>query len=167
MPQNETRSLKRYAGLIGAIVLCQGVGGLGTIWTTDGVKNWYPKLEKPSFNPPSWAFGPVWTLLYAMMGASAWLTWRKGGEERTMRALQLFSVQMLLNMLWSFIFFRLRSPRWAFVEIVVLWLAIVMTLVAIWRVSRIAGLLFLPYLLWTSFALLLNARIWRLNPDQH
>ena len=166
MPQNEAPSLKRYGGLIGAIALCEGAGGLGALWTADGVKSWYPQLEKPSFNPPSWVFGPVWTLLYALMGASAWLVWRTGDDERSARALRLFSIQLLLNTLWSFIFFRLRSPRWAFAEIVVLWLAIVMTLVAIWKVSRIAGLLFLPYLLWTSFALLLNFRIWRLNPEQ-
>jgi len=158
--------LKDYGGLIGAIALCEAAGGLGAIWTSKGVREWYPALEKPSFNPPSWLFGPVWSMLYALMGASAWLTWRDGTARGAQSALRLFSIQLVLNTLWSFIFFRLRSPRWAFLEIIVLWAAIVMTLLSIWKISRLAGILFLPYLLWTSFAVLLNFRLWRLNPEQ-
>ena len=158
--------LKEYAGLIGAVALCEAAGGLGAIWTAKGVREWYPTLEKPSFNPPNWLFGPVWSVLYALMGASAWLSWRHGKAGETQTALSLFSIQLALNTLWSFIFFRLRSPRWAFFEIVVLWSAIALTLVAVWKISRLAGILFLPYLLWTGFAMLLNFRIWRLNPEQ-
>jgi benzodiazapine receptor len=162
------KKLGKYGGLLGSIVVCQAVGGLGGIWTAKDVREWYPTLEKPSFNPPNWLFGPVWSLLYALMGASAWLTWRHADERAVKHAaLQLFSIQFALNSLWSFIFFRLHSPRWAFFEIVMLWGAIGMTLVAIWKINRLAGMLFLPYLLWTSFAVLLNFRIWRLNPEQH
>jgi translocator protein len=166
MSSQSLKKLGKYGGLLGSIAACQAVGGLGGIWTAKGVREWYPTLEKPSFNPPNWLFAPVWSLLYALMGASAWLTWRHGNEREAKTAIRLFSIQLALNTLWSFVFFRLRSPRWASLEIVVLWGAIAMTLVAIWKISRLAGILFLPYLLWTSFAVLLNFRLWRLNPEQ-
>ena len=161
------KTLAKFGGLLGSIAVCQAVGGAGEIWTAKGVREWYPTLEKPSFNPPNWLFGPVWSLLYGIMGVSAWLTWRHGDERSRKHAFQLFSIQLALNSLWSFIFFRLHSPRWAFFEIVLLWGAIVLTLFALLKVNRLAGILFIPYLLWTSFAVLLNFRIWRLNSEQH
>ncbi len=160
----ETATLRDLRRLSTAVVLCVGAGGVGGIATARSVKTWYPTLKKPPFNPPSGIFGPVWTLLYLMMSVSLWLTWRKKSEDAQIDpALRLFALQLILNVLWSFIFFRLRSPRGAFVEIVILWVAIVLTIRAMAQVSRVAALLMLPYLLWVSFASVLNLAIWRLN----
>ena len=140
------------------------VGGLSGFATSRGVVTWYPTLAKPSFNPPSWVFGPVWTMLYILMGIAAFLVWRKGLATAGVRsALSLFGVQLALNGLWSFLFFGLHSPGWALAEIVVLWLAIVATLVAFWRLTTAAGWLLAPYLAWVSFAAVLNGSIWALN----
>lgn len=140
------------------------VGGLSGFATSRGVETWYPTLVKPSFNPPSWVFGPVWTMLYLMMGIAAFLVWRKGLETAGVQgALSLFVVQLALNGLWSILFFGLQSPGWALAEIVVLWLAIVATLVAFWRLTAAAGWLLAPYLAWVSFAAVLNGSIWVLN----
>jgi tryptophan-rich sensory protein len=118
----------------------------------------------PAFNPPSGIFAPVWTLLYALMGVALSLTWRRRPlDARAAPALRLFTLQLLLNALWSVIFFGLKSPRSAFIEIVVLWAAIILTIRAMYRVSRLGAVLLLPYLLWVSFAGLLNLAIWRLN----
>ncbi len=157
------RNLRELGKVLAAIAVCQGAGGLGAIATKDGLKTWYPRLEKPSFNPPGWVFGPVWTILYAMMGVSGWLLWRRREDEAAQQPGALFGLQLILNTLWSFIFFKWRSPGWAFLEIIVLWAAILMTIRAAWRVDSVAGALLIPYLLWTSFALVLNGRIWQLN----
>ena len=128
------------------------------------VTTWYPTLKKPSFTPPSWVFGPVWTTLYLLMGVSLYLIRTRGTAAGAPGvAGKLFMLQLLLNALWSFIFFGLRSPGWALVEIVGLWAALMLTIRAVARVSRPAAVLLVPYLLWTSFALVLNAAIWRLN----
>ena len=150
--------------LIGSVLLCEAAGGIGSIFTRDSVEDWYPKLEKPSFTPPGWIFGPVWTLLFALMGISLYVVSQQreeGGAPRTSHV--LFGIQLVLNVLWSYLFFGRRSPGWALVEIVFLWAAIAATTGAFWRVSRTAALLLLPYLLWTSFAALLNYEIWCLN----
>jgi benzodiazapine receptor len=151
--------------LIGWVLLCEAAGGIGSIFTRDSLKDWYPTLEKPSFTPPSWVFGPVWTLLYALMGASLYMAGRQrvddGSVVQVSRA--LFGIQLVLNVLWSYVFFKRRSPGWAVVEIGFLWAAIVATTLAFSKISRMAALLLLPYLLWTSFAAALNYRIWRLN----
>ena len=157
------RNLRELGEVLAAIAVCQSAGGLGAIATSDGMKTWYPRLEKPSFNPPGWVFGPVWTTLYAMMGVSGWLLWRRRDDHAAHRAGTRFAVQLMLNTLWSFIFFKWRSPGWAFLEIIALWAAIALTIRAAWRVSPLAGALLIPYLLWTSFALVLNGRIWQLN----
>lgn len=157
------KSLRELGELLAAIAICESAGGIGAIATREGTKTWYPTLKKPSFNPPSQVFAPVWTILYAMMGASTWLLWRRRDDERTALAGKLFALQLILNTLWSFIFFKWRSPGWAFLEIIVLWAAIVLTIRAAWKVSPLAGALLLPYLAWTSFAMLLNGRIWQLN----
>jgi translocator protein len=120
-------------------------------------------LEKPAFNPPSWVFGPVWTVLYAMMAVAAWLVWREAGFGGATAALSLFFVQLALNLAWSGIFFGLRQPGWALVEIAVLWAAILATMILFFRHSTLAGWLLVPYLLWVSFASVLNAALWRLN----
>jgi tryptophan-rich sensory protein len=140
------------------------VAGLSGFATAGGVQDWYPSLTKPSFNPPSWVFGPVWTLLYIMMGVAAYLVWGKGWESEAVRwALGLFALQLILNGLWSILFFGLRSPGLAFGEILLLWVAIAATLVLFWRVTVPAGLLLIPYLAWVTFAAVLNGSIWILN----
>jgi len=140
------------------------VGGLSGFATARGVQEWYPSLTKPPFNPPSWVFGPVWTLLYVMMGVAAYLVWQKGWESETVRvALALFLVQLILNGLWSVLFFGMQSPALAFAEILLLWVAIAGTIVWFWRVSPTAGILLLPYIAWVSFAAVLNGSLWYLN----
>jgi translocator protein len=124
---------------------------------------WFAELQKPAWNPPSWVFGPVWTVLYLMMGIAAWLVWLKGGIRAQLSPLLLFLLQLLLNGLWSWIFFGLQRPGLALIDIVALWILIGLTTVAFWRTRRAAGLLFIPYWLWVTFATALNFEIWRLN----
>jgi tryptophan-rich sensory protein len=140
------------------------VGGLSGFATSSGVETWFPTLVKPAFNPPSWVFGPVWTVLYVLMGVAAFLVWKKGTETEGVRAaLTLFAVQLALNGLWSILFFGMQSPGLAFMEIIVLWLAIAATIGTFWRVTQPAAWLLLPYLAWVSFAAVLNGSIWMLN----
>jgi tryptophan-rich sensory protein len=140
------------------------VGGLSGFATARGVREWYPSLSKPPFNPLSWVFGPVWTLLYVMMGVACYLAWQKGWDNEVVRiALVLFLVQLTLNGLWSILFFGMQSPGLASAEILVLWLFIAATIVCFWRVSPVAGILMLPYQAWVSFAAVLNASLWILN----
>jgi benzodiazapine receptor len=124
---------------------------------------WYASLAKPSFNPPDAVFAPVWTALYLMMGVAAWLVWRKSGFSGATVALSLFIVQLVLNALWSYLFFGAQKPMVAFFEIIVLWVVILMTLVSFWKVLPLAGALFVPYLCWVTFASVLNLELWRLN----
>ncbi len=160
-----TKAKHSIPKFVGSVLLCEAAGGIGSIFTRDSLEDWYPNLEKPSFTPPSWVFGPVWTLLYALMGGSLYVASRQRGASgdvvRTSRV--LFGIQLVLNVLWSYVFFGRRSPGWAAVEIAFLWGAIVATTLAFWRISKTAALLLLPYLLWTSFAVLLTYEIWRLN----
>ena len=124
---------------------------------------WYAQLKKPSWNPPSWIFAPVWTALYTMMAVAAWLVWRRGGFAARRAALGLFLLQLLCNGLWSWLFFGLHRPALALVDIASLWLALLATTVVFWRVRLVAGLLLVPYLAWVSFASALNFALWRLN----
>ena len=148
--------------LVGSVLLCETAGVVGSVFTRDSLRDWYPTLQKPSFTPPDWVFGTVWTVLYAMMGVSLYLASRQREEVET-AARGLFAVQLMLNTLWTYIFFGRRSPGWALVEISLLWVAIASTTLSFFRVSRTAALLLLPYLLWTSFAAVLNYSVWRLN----
>jgi tryptophan-rich sensory protein len=124
---------------------------------------WYASLAKPSWNPPSSVFAPVWTTLYVLMGVAAWLVWREVGFSGARLALSLFIIQLVLNALWSYLFFGLQRPMIAFIEIIVLWCAILATLVSFWKVRPAAGALLIPYLCWVSFASALNYQLWRLN----
>ena len=124
---------------------------------------WYASLAKPAWNPPSAVFAPVWTLLYAMMGVAAWLVWRQMGFRGAALPLSLFLVQLVLNALWSYLFFGLHRPDLALLDIVTLWVTILVVLVLFWRVSVPAGILLLPYLCWVGFASFLNFTLWRLN----
>ncbi|NNG03974.1 MAG: tryptophan-rich sensory protein [Inquilinus sp.] len=149
--------------LAGFLLACLAVSLLGGLVTATSVGTWYPTLAKPPFNPPAWLFGPVWTALYAMMAVAGWRVWRRAGFVVGRRPLIAFAVQLLLNLGWSAIFFGLRWPGGALVEIVLLLAAVAATMVLFWRIDRWAGWLFLPYLGWTAFAALLNASIWWLN----
>jgi len=152
-----------WAGLVVLLGVCFAVAWAGSAATTPKISVWYAGLAKPAWNPPNWVFGPVWLVLYCCMAVAAWLVWRPGGFAAAWRPLTWFGVQLALNGLWSWIFFGLESPGWAFVELALLWTAIAVTTVEFWRRSPVAGVLFLPYLAWATFAGLLNFTIWRLN----
>ncbi len=150
-------------GLIVLLTLCYAVAGIGGLATTPNIPTWYVDLAKPSWTPPGWVFGPVWSVLYFAMAVAAWLVWRQAGLAGAVAPMTLFGVQLLLNAMWSWLFFGLRNPGAAAVEIVLLWMAIAATMTAFWRRSVVAGILFVPYLVWVSFAVALNLAIWRLN----
>lgn len=150
-------------GLLRSLLLPAIAASIGGTVTSSSVKSWYPTLNKPSFDPPSAIFGPVWTTLYLMMGVADHIVSQQGDTEEVHRARTTYRIQLGLNTLWSVLFFGRRSPISGLVEIVFLWTAIVMTVIAFARISRLAALLLTPYLLWTSFAVILNASIWRLN----
>jgi len=155
--------LTKSIGLVVCLLVTFAAAALGSIATGTSVGQWYQSLTKPSLTPPDWVFGPVWTALYIMMAVAAWLLWQKKGFYHVRWPLALFLLQLALNTLWSVIFFGLRSPALAAIEIVVLWLAIAATLVAFWRHSVVAALLLLPYLAWVTFAALLNFQFAWLN----
>jgi len=149
--------------LIIACILCLSVGWIGSFFT-DSASGWYQNLNKPFFNPPGWVFAPVWTALYIIMGVSVFLIWQKGLSERKVKiALIFFIVQLLLNAIWTPLFFGLESPFAAFVDIVFLWLAILITIVLFFKLSRAAAFLLIPYILWVTFAAVLNFSIWIMN----
>lgn len=145
--------------LVIAIALCLAAGAAGALMTRPQLAGWYRGLAKPRWNPPDSLFGPVWTALYVMMAIAAWLVWRTGETWR----LVPFAVQLALNLGWSGLFFALRRPGLAAVELVLLWLSIAITLVVFAPVSAAAATLLVPYLAWVSFAGALNLRIWALN----
>ena len=146
------------------VVIAQAAGGIGGFFTSSKIPTWYATLVKPSWNPPSWLFGPVWTTLYLMMGVASAMVWQRRGQSPIAQtALVVYGVQLVLNVLWSFLFFGAQSPAFAFVCIVALWFAILLTIVLFWRVNHTAALLLVPYILWVSFASVLNFTIWRLN----
>lgn len=154
-----------FLRLAACILVCQAAGAIGSFFTVTGLDSWYTSLAKPSFNPPGWVFGPVWTTLYTLMGIAAWLVWRRGdlSSPPVRNALFIFAVQLALNTLWSVLFFGLKSPLLALVDIVALMAAILATIVAFRPVSPAAAWLLTPYLAWVAFAAILNAVIWRLN----
>ncbi|MBN2078812.1 MAG: tryptophan-rich sensory protein [Spirochaetes bacterium] len=158
---------KRVRDIV-ALIICLAIpflaGAMGGFFTAPAIPTWYADLAKPAFNPPGWVFGPAWSALYAMMGVALYLVWRRGLKQPGVkRSAIFFAAQMALNAAWPFLFFGLRNPGIALVEIVILWVMILLTLLAFLRVSRTAGLLLVPYLAWVSFAAVLNFAIWRLN----
>jgi len=155
--------LRGAAAAAAFVAACFVVAGMGSAFTTTGPGAWYATLQKPAFTPPGWLFGPVWTCLYLCMGLAAWLVWRKAGFRRGALPIGLFAAQLVLNAAWTPLFFGLQNPGAAFADIVALWLAIVLTTWAFFKVSRTAGWLMAPYLAWVSFAAVLNLSIWRLN----
>jgi tryptophan-rich sensory protein len=146
------------------IIVSQAAGIVGAVFTSPAIPNWYASLNKPSFNPPGWIFGPVWTILYTMMGLAAWLVWQKWGESSVAKAaVILFFVHLVFNTLWSILFFGLQNPMLAFIEILFLWGMILALIILFYQVDKRAAYLMIPYILWVSFAAVLNFSIWRLN----
>jgi tryptophan-rich sensory protein len=140
-------------------------GGIGSAFTASAIPTWYATLNKPSFSPPNWLFAPVWTLLYIMMGFAAALVWQKGLQNPRVRtALVIFLAQLILNMVWSVLFFGLRSPLYGFMDILFLWAMILVTIAQFSKVSTLAAALLIPYILWVTFASGLNLGIFLLNP---
>ncbi|MDD5152219.1 MAG: tryptophan-rich sensory protein [Flavobacterium sp.] len=151
--------------ILAVVVTCLVIGYFSGMVTRSAIVTWYPTLVKPSFNPPNWIFAPVWSMLYVMMGVAAGLVWNRidFDKEVIKKALILFAIQLALNALWSYLFFGLKNPMLAGIEIVLLWLMIFETYTQFVKINKIAGYLFIPYLLWVSFAMVLNGSIWWLN----
>ncbi|MFA5049969.1 MAG: TspO/MBR family protein [Candidatus Micrarchaeia archaeon] len=147
--------------LIIAILICQLAGIIGSIFTFDSVSLWYPTLVKPSFTPPSWVFAPVWITLYTLMGIS--LYWIYNSKLKDKKAFYVFGGQLILNALWSIVFFGFHLIFVSFLIIVLLWILILLTMVLFYKVDKKAGIILIPYLLWVSLATLLNYYLWILN----
>ena len=156
---SRTRSAAAFAISLAAVTAAAGIGGAGT---AAGVRTWYPSLDRPSWRPPDQAFGPVWTVLYAGNAVSVWLVWRANPQEAR-PALTVYGAQLALNAAWPLLFFGLKRPGLALVEIALLWVAIAATVAAFARRHRVAALLLVPYLAWVTFALALNWELWRRN----
>lgn len=172
---------------LASIIICELAGSIGAIFTTPQINSWYSTLNKPSFNPPNWIFGPVWTTLFILMGISLYLVWTSNfgvknelkfkskkpinklskkflsGSWQKANIILIFATQLILNVLWSVVFFGAHSPSWAFFVLLMLWVSILFTIINFYRVSKIAAWLLLPYILWVSFAGFLNLLIWLLN----
>ncbi len=156
--------VNNFLKLVIAIGVSQLAGVIGSFFTVSAIDGWYGGIVKPALNPPNWVFGPVWTTLFTLMGIAGFLVWKRGLERREVKiALGIFSTQLVLNTLWSIIFFNFRNFGGAFVEIVILWLAIFLTIIAFSKVSKLSAWLLAPYIVWVSFAGYLNYMIWVLN----
>jgi len=149
--------------LISSIFICQLAGIIGLVFTSSSVNDWYTAIQKPYFNPPSWVFAPVWTLLFLMMGVSLYLVLIKRWDRNIKTGVILFGFQLGLNIIWSFLFFGLKNPFFAFIEIIILWAAILLTIFKFWKIDRKASYLLIPYFLWVTFAAILNFNIYILN----
>ena len=153
-----------FLKIVIAILISELAGSIGSLFTFPSITGWYANLIRPELAPPNWIFGPVWTTLFALMGIASYLVWEKGWKHKKVRvALILFITQLVLNTFWSIIFFGMHNPGAAFVEIIFLWVAILATLISFYRISKGAGYLLIPYILWVSFAGYLNYMIWTLN----
>jgi tryptophan-rich sensory protein len=156
--------LRDFLVLLASIFLCQVAGLIGSVFTTPAIPTWYASLKKPFFTPPSWIFAPVWVTLFTLMGISLYIVWKKGFDRREVRrGVSLFGVQLVLNVLWSVVFFGMRSPLYGLVIIVLLWAVLLATVITFYRISKPAGILLIPYFLWGSFASVLNLAILTLN----
>jgi translocator protein len=151
--------------LLISLLLPQVAAISGALFTETGPGSWYRQIVKPSWNPPGWLFGPVWTTLYILMGIAFYLVWKSpANTPHKKSAMTLWIVQLVLNFFWTLIFFAAHEPGWAFAEIVALWVAILLTIFAFARISKVAAWLLVPYIAWVTFAAILTATIWRMNP---
>ena len=146
-------TMKNWIKLVIALVICQLAGIIGSIFTSPNIGAWYATLIGPSFAPPNWIFGPVWITLFVLMGISLYLVWK---EKKNKIAISLFFIQLGLNVLWSFFFFGLQNPLLALIELVILWVFILLTILYFFKISKLSGYLMLPYIIWVSFAFVLN-----------
>jgi benzodiazapine receptor len=159
----ERRRTRDLVGLLTFVAICLGVSAIGGAVTATSVGSWYQGLHKPSFNPPDWIFAPVWTALYILIAFAGWRVWRAAGLRAARAAFVLYALQLALNLAWSILFFGFRLIGLALIEIVILFVAILATMVALWQRDRLAGMLLVPYGTWVLFAAALNAALWRLN----
>lgn len=156
--------MKKLFQILLAIIICQSAGAVGSFFTVSSIDSWYAALNKPFFNPPNWLFGPVWLLLYTLMGIAAYLIWQQGWQQKRIKtALVLFSGHLLLNALWSIVFFGWQQIGLALINIILLWLSIGLVIMFFQEIDRRAAWLLVPYFLWVSFAAVLNAAILILN----
>lgn len=153
-----SKILKFIVSVVGAEL----IGSIGVVFTSPNINTWYASLIKPGFNPPNWLFAPAWTILFFLMGWAFYLIWINKSKNKS-TAYWAFGIQFLLNIIWSAIFFGLKLPNIAFFEIVILWLAILWTIIEFYKVNKTAGYLLIPYILWVSFASTLNYYVWMLN----
>jgi len=149
--------------LVIAVLVCQLAGLAGAIYTSGALTTWYASLQKPSFTPANWIFAPVWISLFLLIGISLWLVWQKEKKKNINAAFVFFSIQLVLNAMWSAFFFGMRNPLYALIDIALLWLAILATILSFRKISKPAAYLLVPYILWVTFAAVLNFCIWRLN----
>lgn len=155
--------MKKVLPLIISVLLAEGAGILGSFFTIKEIPTWYATLIKPSFSPPNWIFGPVWTTLYCLMGISAFLIWQKRNLITARKGLTIYAANLVANTLWSIVFFGLRNPGLALLVIFFLWSTIVLMIIRFWKINKLASVLMVPYLLWVTFATLLNFAIFSLN----
>jgi len=149
--------------LVASILIPLVIGFLGSFFTSSSVNNWYATINKPTFNPPNWIFGPVWTVLFFLIGISFYLVWKKGFGKNKIKIIGIYALQLLLNFIWSLLFFGLQSPALALIEIIILWFVILANIIIFYKSTKIAGYILIPYLLWVSFATVLNFAIFILN----
>jgi tryptophan-rich sensory protein len=154
---------RQVIGLVVSVAVCLGCAGIGSLLTMPAISTWYKTIRKPTWNPPNWLFGPVWTLLYLSMAVAAWLVWRQSETSSVSLALALFGIQLALNLAWSAIFFHYHQIGAAVVDVVFLWIFILATTPEFWKVAPAASWLMVPYLAWVTFASILNATVWSLN----
>ena len=155
--------MKKIGQFLLALLIPLTIGGVSGYFTVEAIPGWYRTIEKPEWNPPNWVFGPVWTTLYVLMGIAMYLIWTQPRTKNRQRALYLNAAQLILNFFWSLIFFNLHAIGWALIEILSMWVLIVTTMFAYDKVHKPAAWLLLPYIIWVSFATILNFAIWRLN----
>lgn len=155
--------MKNVLKIIISIIIPLSIGFTASLFTITGVKSWYRTIQKPSWNPPDWVFGPVWTTLYVLMGISFFLIWRSSGEKQKQTAIVLYILQLVANFFWSLIFFDQHQIALALAEIIILWVLILLTIFSFANISKTAAWLLVPYISWVSFAAILNYTIWQLN----
>lgn len=155
--------MKNYQKFVVSLLVPLFIGFLGSFFTSSSVNTWYKQLDKPSFNPPEWLFAPVWTMLFILIGLSFYLVWKQNFGDRKNIAVGIYSIQLILNLFWSLLFFGLKSPFLAFIEIVLLWIVILSNIIVFYRINKDAGFLLIPYFIWVSFATVLNYFVFILN----
>jgi translocator protein len=158
-------SVKEIPKLIVSILIVFAAGAVGTVYTLKEITTWYVTLAKPSWTPPNWAFGPIWSTLYVLMGIALFLVWREGLDRKDVRiAILVFAVQLVLNVLWSIIFFATHNIFGGLIFVIMLWISILINIIVFYRISKPAGLILIPYLIWVSIASYLNYSVFLLNP---